>query len=1015
VVERCIYGVDLDPIAVELCRLALWVETMDRTLPFSFLDHKIRCGNGLVGAWMDQFEHYPVMAWDRLAGDDKHDRFVHHFHEKTATRGKGAGKTNRAGDPWSQAVKDQKNTVKADLVEWLSGQMRTGETGQGPNAAGRLKGFREILAGIHALPTHEAAARKAAYAEIMASSDYLDLKSRMDLWCSMWFWPPGCCDVAPVPSNFAGDNAAAQETARDLAATWRFFHWELEFPDVYTAPGSGFDAVLGNPPWNIAKPSSKEFFSAHDPLFRGYGKQEALEAQIGYFTALPQLEERWIAYQDGYKALSNWARNAGFPFGDRVSHDESGNASNDFGLGTGGAGSRRHSEERHLVWNRRRGRANGYADPEHPFRHQGSADINLYKLFLEQAHALLRPDGRMGFIVPSGLYSDHGTGALRRLFLGKCQWEWIFGFENRDAIFDIHRSFKFNPIIVQKGGTTRAINTAFMRRRLEDWERGEAYSTPYSLQQVERFSPKSMAILEIQSARDLEILEKIYSNSVLLGDDGPDGWGIKYRCEFHMTNDSKLFPPRPKWEAQGYRPDEYSRWLKGNWRPIAELWAEMRVDPTRPVPLDPECALLLRDADVIRGDHPVRCAQPPYDRIPVPRADIREGIILSREADAFIREGDIEGTALPLYEGRMIGQFDISEKTWISGKGRGSVWEMSDPETKCLEPQFLMSSEHFPDHCSSLVNKVGQMRVTSGTNTRTLITTSLANLPCGDKVATLRPHSADQVTALCAILNSFACDYLTRMRIAGLQVDQHLLYSLAVPTSTHRASASLALLSGSLCFNSTQAAAYWHRVHASNLVTDTMPWRGLWSATPVRRKMTVAMVNAIVASMYGLSWDDVSHLLDGCDLEAGFDGKRCTPKGFWRVDKTSPPAKRVTSLTLGAFRAILDETEESHGDIELGIQRLLSLNSDKGWLPPSGFDGYSGHNSLQYDWQLCQLHEESWRECRLHTVNLLGLSRFSGLQPLQTWSGNSEDRLGGVTPPVGSFTPPNGDGQRSLW
>ena len=123
---------------------------------------------------------------------------------------------------------------------------------------------------------------------------------------------------------------------------------------------------------------------------------------------------------------------------------------------------------------------------------------------------------------------------------------------------------------------------------LEDWERAEDLATPYTRAQVERFSPKSRAILEIQSRRDLEILEKIYANSVLLGDDGPDGWGIKYATEFHMTNDSKLFPPRPKWEEKGYRPDEYSRWLKGDWRPIEELWAELGVDPDRPEPAEIE-------------------------------------------------------------------------------------------------------------------------------------------------------------------------------------------------------------------------------------------------------------------------------------------------------------------------------------------------------------------------------------------------------------------------------------------
>ncbi|MFU8805810.1 MAG: hypothetical protein ACNA8W_18505, partial [Bradymonadaceae bacterium] len=65
IVERCIYGVDLDPLAVELARMALWIETMDRDLPFGFVDHKIRCGNSLVGCWFDQFRDYPALAFER--------------------------------------------------------------------------------------------------------------------------------------------------------------------------------------------------------------------------------------------------------------------------------------------------------------------------------------------------------------------------------------------------------------------------------------------------------------------------------------------------------------------------------------------------------------------------------------------------------------------------------------------------------------------------------------------------------------------------------------------------------------------------------------------------------------------------------------------------------------------------------------------------------------------------------------------------------------------------------------
>jgi hypothetical protein len=273
-----------------------------------------------------------------------------------------------------------------------------------------------------------------------------------------------------------------------------------------------------------------------------------------------------------------------------------------------------------------------------------------------------------------------GLSQLRELFLDHCRWEWLFGFENRDGIFEIHRSFKFNPVVIEKGGKTEAIRTAFMRRRLEDWERAEVLATPYTRAQVDRFSPRSTAILEIQSRRDLEILEKIYTHSVLLGEDGSGGWGIKYKLEFMMNTDAPLFPPRPKWEADGYRPDEYSRWLKGDWRPSAELWTELGV---KPLPL---------------GER--RCAQPPYDTLPIPRADIPAGIILSRLAEAWMREERVADVALPLYEGRMIGHFDFSQKGWVSGKGRGAVWEDLTAFPRGIRPQYLMSETDYSEGLS---------------------------------------------------------------------------------------------------------------------------------------------------------------------------------------------------------------------------------------------------------------------------------------------------------------------------
>ena len=137
VVERCIYGVDLDPLAVELCRLALWVETMDRRLPFSFLDHKIKCGNSLVGAWFDQFQHYPVMAWKNREGGDKgHGNGVHF-------------KKNERTKAIKAFVKDR---LVPDLVMTASKQWKLGEQVVTDPGAVHDDALR-VLASLHELPS----------------------------------------------------------------------------------------------------------------------------------------------------------------------------------------------------------------------------------------------------------------------------------------------------------------------------------------------------------------------------------------------------------------------------------------------------------------------------------------------------------------------------------------------------------------------------------------------------------------------------------------------------------------------------------------------------------------------------------------------------------------------------------------------------------------------------------------------------------------------------------------------
>lgn len=110
-------------------------------------------------------------------------------------------------------------------------------------------------------------------------------------------------------------------------------------------------------------------------------------------------------------------------------------------------------------------------------------------------------------------------------------------------------------------------------------------------------------------------------------------------------------PPRPKWEAQGYIPDEYGHWLKGNWQPLGEnqeSWEEILNRP--------------------------------------------EYIILSRDKTQFIAIDEVEDIALPLYQGIMIQQFDFSAKGWISGTGLRAVWDDIDWNDKIICPQFLINN-----------------------------------------------------------------------------------------------------------------------------------------------------------------------------------------------------------------------------------------------------------------------------------------------------------------------------------
>ncbi|MBE7437818.1 MAG: restriction endonuclease subunit M [Spirochaetales bacterium] len=320
-----------------------------------------------------------------------------------------------------------------------------------------------------------------------------------------------------------------QLKARDLAP----LHWGLEFSRVLhpSAPNPpGFDVILTNPPWEVWKPNSQEFFERHIADFRGLDKNAARKAVATCFKKEPALKREWLQHCALTSSMAEFWRSSDF------------------------------------------------------FPARGSGDINLYKLFLERAFYLLKEGGSLGMVVPSGLYSDLGCKDLRRLCFEQSRLNFLYGFENAKALFEnVHRSFKFILLSLSRSeipGT--AVPAAFMLHTESELRQAHAANKDprkdpgrflrLPLELIRRLSPEALSLMEFKSATDIAIVEKM-ARFPRLGEELPRTWNVKLSAEFHMTNDAHLFMTRAELEKKGAAYDAESMiWKKGKeeWWPLYE-------------------------------------------------------------------------------------------------------------------------------------------------------------------------------------------------------------------------------------------------------------------------------------------------------------------------------------------------------------------------------------------------------------------------------------------------------------
>ncbi|MGH2660126.1 MAG: Eco57I restriction-modification methylase domain-containing protein, partial [Actinomycetota bacterium] len=253
VIGRCIYGVDVNEMAVELCKVSLWMEALEPGRPLSFLDHRIACGNSLLGATPALLAAgIPDSAFKPIEGDDK----------KVASEIRARNARGRAGQG------------TFDLTFGASALHE-------PLAAG--------VADIDALGDASIATvreKEERYAALLASPEAAQAKLAADAWCAAFVARKARGAPEPVTegllwrlrSDPEGVGPEATAEIERLAGRYRFLHWHLAFSDVFrlptgdeepTNPGmgwsGGFDLVLGNPPWERVKLQEKEWFAVRRP------------------------------------------------------------------------------------------------------------------------------------------------------------------------------------------------------------------------------------------------------------------------------------------------------------------------------------------------------------------------------------------------------------------------------------------------------------------------------------------------------------------------------------------------------------------------------------------------------------------------------------------------------------------------------------------------------------------------------------------------------------------------------
>ena len=494
VIGRCIYGVDINPMAAELCKVSLWLEALDPGKPLSFLDHHIQVGDSLLGATPRLMtEGIPNDAFKLIEGDDK------------------------------QTLREMRQRNRGELKQRAAGLRQLGLEAAPAADYGFLSASMSDLATAADDSLSDIHAKEALYAALANSPEYIKARLLADAFCAAFVWEkrPGrglpLTDLVyrhlerdPQAESLAG----IREKVVALTDRYRFFHWHVAFPDVFPVPddlataeneaagwNGGFDVVLGNPPWEQIQLDDREFFAVSAPDIANARNMAVRKRMI---TELAEVDPcLYSCYKDAV---------------------------------------RKNDGVKHFV----------HASGRYPYTSFGR--LNTAPLFCESGLNSINSHGFSALIVPTGIATDSFNQHFFNHIVEIGALSSLVDFENRLGLFpDVDSRMKF--CLLTLGGELRKANSmqfAFFAHAVSDVDEVKFQLTP---NEIRLLNPNTKTTPIFRTHRDAELTKSIYRRVPILireGEPDENPWGIKFQLMFMMNTDSDKFHTRDQLESRGF-------------------------------------------------------------------------------------------------------------------------------------------------------------------------------------------------------------------------------------------------------------------------------------------------------------------------------------------------------------------------------------------------------------------------------------------------------------------------------